>query len=74
VRNGIRAPDVRVVDVESGIIVMEWIEGHSVRALLGDEEQGADSGKTDILAGYGTNKGMWHFTTEASAFRLMLLP
>jgi TP53 regulating kinase and related kinases len=58
VRNGIRAPGVRVVDVESGIIVMEWIEGHSVRALLGDEEQGEDSGRTkDLLAGYGTTEG-----------------
>jgi TP53 regulating kinase-like protein len=42
VRNGVRVPDVRVVDVESGIIVMEWIEGNSVRHLLGSDEEEKD--------------------------------
>jgi TP53 regulating kinase-like protein len=41
-RSGVRVPSVRVVDLESGIIAMEWIEGYSVRNLLGDEgEEGA---------------------------------
>lgn len=39
VRNGVRVPDVRVVDLDSGIIAMEWIEGSSVRHLLGSDEE-----------------------------------
>lgn len=59
VRNGVRAPDVRVVDLESGIIAMEWIDGHSVRALLGDEEQVANPEKPDDpLTGYGITQGI----------------
>ncbi|PVF97224.1 kinase-like protein [Serendipita vermifera] len=43
-RSGVRVPSVRVVDLESGIIAMEWIDGYSVRNLLGDEgEEGTAS-------------------------------
>lgn len=38
VRNGVRVPDVRFVDVDAGIIAMEWIDGRSIRALLGSED------------------------------------
>ncbi|KAG8866103.1 serine/threonine-protein kinase bud32 [Serendipita sp. 405] len=49
VRSGVRVPDVRLVDVDSGIIAMEWINGKSIRFLLGDYE--GDSGTHNSSVG-----------------------
>lgn len=59
VRNGVRVPDVRLVDLESGIIAMEWIDGKSIRFLLGDDEdEGTESAKDDQrLDTYGISQG-----------------
>ncbi|KIM26270.1 hypothetical protein M408DRAFT_330653 [Serendipita vermifera MAFF 305830] len=58
VRNGVRVPDVRVVDVESGIIAMEWINGHTVRSLLGDSEDPDNQQREDTasLETYGVSQ------------------
>jgi TP53 regulating kinase and related kinases len=38
-RNGVRVPGVRMVDAECGILGLEWIEGRSIRSLLGSGEE-----------------------------------
>lgn len=48
-RNGVRVPGVRMVDPECGILGLEWIEGCSVRNILGAGEEGdLDSNATEI--------------------------
>lgn len=55
-RYGVTVPGVRAVDVESGVVAVEWVEGWSVREVLGggaegdeiageeeDESEGGDS-------------------------------
>ncbi|KAL5480358.1 BUD32 [Sanghuangporus weigelae] len=37
-RSGVRVPGIRMVDAPEGVIGIEWIEGKSVRVLLGTEE------------------------------------
>ena len=37
-RGGVRVPQVMIVDVDSGIIGIEWIDGESVRSVLGADE------------------------------------
>ncbi|KAJ9105902.1 hypothetical protein QFC20_004139 [Naganishia adeliensis] len=39
---GIAVPGVRVIDMESGILGMEWIDGWSVREMLGGGAEGED--------------------------------
>jgi len=41
---GVRVPGLRIVDVKSGALGVEWIEGWSVREVLGggQEEDGLD--------------------------------
>ena len=41
-RAGIAVPGVRLVDLETGILGMEWIEGYSVREMLGGGAEGED--------------------------------
>ena len=55
VRNGVRVPDVRVVDLESGIIAMEWIDGDTVRSILG--ESTSLEGVANPLDQYGIAQG-----------------
>ncbi|KAJ9104801.1 hypothetical protein QFC19_003942 [Naganishia cerealis] len=47
---GIAVPGVRVIDLETGILGMEWVEGWSVREMLGggaeDEEEEEDDAET----------------------------
>jgi hypothetical protein len=46
-RAGIAVPGVRLVDLETGILGMEWIEGYSVREMLGGGAEGEDDEETD---------------------------
>lgn len=39
---GVQAPGVRCVDIESGVLGIEWIDGRSVRDLLGADEDGEE--------------------------------
>ena len=43
-RGGVRVPQVVLVDVDSGIIGIEWIDGKSVRSVLGADEEMVDNG------------------------------
>ncbi|KAJ9125303.1 hypothetical protein QFC22_000259 [Naganishia vaughanmartiniae] len=50
---GIAVPGVRVIDLEAGILGMEWVDGWSVREMLGggaedDEEEYDDVGELDM--------------------------
>ncbi|KAI5122253.1 hypothetical protein M0805_007118 [Coniferiporia weirii] len=38
-RADVRVPGIRMVDATEGVIGIEWIEGKSVRALLGEDEE-----------------------------------
>lgn len=38
-RSGVRVPGLRMVDAQEGVIGIEWIEGESVRVLLGAEDE-----------------------------------
>lgn len=46
-RSGVSVPEVKLVDVREGVLGIEWIEGSSVRALLGggadDEDEGEET-------------------------------
>jgi hypothetical protein len=42
-----------MVDAGAGVLGLEWIDGESVRVLLGDDED--DSGR---MAEYGVSQGM----------------
>jgi hypothetical protein len=55
----VRVPDVRIVDLESGIIAMEWIDGHTVRSILGDSEDPVEipESGTDPFDQYGITQG-----------------
>ncbi|KAF8509867.1 kinase-like domain-containing protein [Hysterangium stoloniferum] len=54
-RSGVRVPGVRMVDVECGVLGLEWIEGRSVRNILGGgdegiyEEENQDEEAPDIM-------------------------
>jgi TP53 regulating kinase-like protein len=61
-RGGVRVPQVVLVDVESGIIGIEWIDGKSVRFVLGGNEDSvydpSGSGSESGGAGeYGISQG-----------------
>ncbi|KAJ9108953.1 hypothetical protein QFC21_000275 [Naganishia friedmannii] len=50
---GIAVPGVRVIDLEAGILGMEWVEGWSVREMLGggadgEEEEEEDTEELDM--------------------------
>ncbi|EJD00465.1 uncharacterized protein FOMMEDRAFT_169910 [Fomitiporia mediterranea MF3/22] len=38
-RSGVQVPGIRMVDASEGVIGIEWIEGKSVRSLLGADEE-----------------------------------
>lgn len=67
---GVNVPGLRIVDVKEGIIGMEWIEGWSVREVLGggqdgegddeEEETEGEEEKEDLielLKGWGIGRG-----------------
>jgi len=43
-RGGVRVPQVLLVDVDSGMMGIEWIDGKSVRFVLGADEDLVDDG------------------------------
>jgi TP53 regulating kinase-like protein len=62
-KNGVNVPGVRCVDLEAGILGIEWIEGRSVRELLGagdeddeDDEIGVDE-VARALESFGLSEG-----------------
>lgn len=74
-RAGVRVPALRMVDAPAGVLAIEWIEGRSVRALLGggapeEEDTLSDSEldsapveqEEDPLATFGTTQGPSVFT------------
>lgn len=59
---GVSVPGLRFVDAASGALGIEWIDGKSVRSLLGsgdegEDEEDEDDGDEDFLAEYGVPKG-----------------
>ena len=38
-RSGVCVPRVHMVNASEGMIALEWIEGNSVRVLLGEEDE-----------------------------------
>lgn len=56
-RGGVQVPQVVLVDVDSGIIGIEWIDGKTVRFVLGADEElmdDADGGGKDATSGSGS--------------------
>jgi TP53 regulating kinase-like protein len=57
-------PGLRFVDAASGTLGIEWIDGKSVRFLLGSGEEGEEDGEIasaedeDFFAEYGVPKRM----------------
>lgn len=39
-RSGVSVPGIRMVDASEGVLGIEWIEGKSVRVLLGGGDEG----------------------------------
>ena len=55
-------PGLRFVDAANGVLGIEWVNGKSVRFLLGSGDEGEDAdGDQDVvqdpLIGYGVSKG-----------------
>lgn len=71
-RGGVRVPTLRGVDVEAGVVGMEWIDGWSVREVLGggaesdelagveeEEEKEQEEGRTTTEGEEGVNSNPW---------------
>ncbi|KAF8479849.1 kinase-like domain-containing protein [Gautieria morchelliformis] len=56
-RSGVRVPGVRMVDTECGVLGLEWIEGRSVRSLLGAGEEGESEDEAEFEATDEDNPG-----------------
>jgi TP53 regulating kinase-like protein len=59
---GVSVPGLRFVDVANGVLGIEWVNGKSVRFLLGSGDEGEDAdGDEDVvedpLIEYGVSKG-----------------
>ena len=58
-------PGLRFVDAASGVLGIEWVNGKSVRFLLGSSDEGEDAdgnedsvvADEDLLVEYGVSKG-----------------
>ncbi|CAO1621996.1 unnamed protein product [Parajaminaea phylloscopi] len=74
-RNGVNVPGVVAVDEKSGILALEWIEGRSVRELLGggaeEDEAGAESAEDDVRSDAGLEEMI--LTREDLKLALMTL-
>lgn len=70
-RYGVNVPGVRMVDAPAGVLGLEWIEGRSVRFLLGGgaedtegvvdenvENEDEDVIEEDPLRDYGVSQGI----------------
>jgi hypothetical protein len=73
IRYGVTVPGVRFIDLTEGVLGMEWIEGHSVRALLGGEPEQDETEDVDgpspspsilppNISAYGVTDGMGRFS------------
>lgn len=51
-RSGVSVPGIRMVDAAEGVIGIEWIEGQSIRVLLGAD----DDDDSEVLEGEGEGK------------------
>ena len=70
-RYGVNVPGIRMVDAQAGVLGLEWIDGKSVRLLLGggaeNEEEAADdedliseeSIREDPLGEFGISQGIF---------------
>ncbi|EIW52930.1 serine/threonine protein kinase BUD32 [Trametes versicolor FP-101664 SS1] len=47
VRTGVNVPGIRMVDAPEGVLGIEWIDGKSVRFLLGGGAEGEEEGEED---------------------------
>ena len=68
-RCGVSVPGLRFVDAANGVLGIEWVNGRSVRHLLGSRDEGEEGGQDedegeneagvdeDPLAEYVTSKG-----------------
>ncbi|PCH38314.1 hypothetical protein WOLCODRAFT_66326, partial [Wolfiporia cocos MD-104 SS10] len=46
-RHGVNVPGIRMVDATEGVLALEWIEGKSIRFLLGGGAEGEDEAAYD---------------------------
>ncbi|KAI0031008.1 hypothetical protein K488DRAFT_79311 [Vararia minispora EC-137] len=46
-RSGVSVPGIRFVDASAGVLGIEWIDGRSVRFLLGGGDEGVDDEEAD---------------------------
>lgn len=71
-RSGVSVPGIRMVDASEGVLGIEWIEGKSVRVLLGggdegdiveesDEPEGPEDEGTEILESTSTDDQLKEF-------------
>jgi len=55
-------PGLRFVDAANGVLGIEWVNGKSIRYLLGSRDEDEDEGEVvadeDPLAEYAISKGM----------------
>jgi TP53 regulating kinase-like protein len=67
-RSGVTVPGIRMVDVNEGVLGIEWIDGKSVRQLLPggaeledinelEEVDENENGAADPIADYGVSRG-----------------
>lgn len=76
-------PGLRIVDLREGVLGMEWIEGWSVREVLGggqDDEEVVDQNEEEdteeeedvilTLQEMGIDQGMFTFSVLANPFQV----
>lgn len=71
-RCGVSVPGVRFVDAANGVLGIEWVNGESVRYLLGsrDEDENEAGADEDPLAEYAISKGT---ISDCDHFRTSIL-
>ena len=75
--SGVNVPGIRMVDAAEGILGIEWIDGKSVRFLLGggaegeavveedlDEVEDEEPPEEDPLQEYGISQGSFHMLSS----------
>jgi hypothetical protein len=73
-RGGVRVPQVVLVDVDSGIIGIEWIDGMSVRSVLGVDEGRAGAGGGGREAGVTGGGGRGESSGAAGEYGINRIP
>jgi len=64
-RSGVRVPGLRMVDADKGVLGIEWIDGRSLRVILGADEEGGVA-----YEGAEENEGEEDTTPELSKYGL----